>query len=171
MYSLLPEWCTAEKLILGCGNILLGDDGFGPSVIRYLKEHYNIPQGISLIDAGTSVREILFDILISERHPEEIVIIDSLDFKKVENEIYEIDAEELPRHKSETYEFHLAPTVNLFLDIKRRHNVKFRIFVCQIKKNYDIKIGISSNLELSVKKMADIINKDYFNMPSENKMK
>ena len=28
-----------ENLIVGCGNTLYGDDGFGPEVIRYIKEN------------------------------------------------------------------------------------------------------------------------------------
>ncbi len=68
---LIPEWCKSRILIIGCGNILLGDDGFGPYVINYLKSNFHIPAGISLIDAGTSVREVLFDILLSEKYPKE----------------------------------------------------------------------------------------------------
>jgi coenzyme F420 hydrogenase subunit delta len=35
----LPQYCTAGVLVLGCGNPLVGDDGFGPAVAeRLLKE-------------------------------------------------------------------------------------------------------------------------------------
>lgn len=46
---LLPEFCAKRTLILGCGNILFGDDGFGPAVIEYLLSHYDIPDDLSLI--------------------------------------------------------------------------------------------------------------------------
>ncbi|MGQ9582191.1 MAG: hydrogenase maturation protease [Thermoplasmatota archaeon] len=32
----LPEYCTARVLVLGCGNPLVGDDGFGPAVAERL---------------------------------------------------------------------------------------------------------------------------------------
>ena len=32
----LPGWATAEVLVLGCGNPLMGDDGFGPAVAERL---------------------------------------------------------------------------------------------------------------------------------------
>ena len=32
----LPEYCTARVLVLGCGNPLVGDDGFGPAVAELL---------------------------------------------------------------------------------------------------------------------------------------
>ncbi|MBM4249706.1 MAG: hydrogenase maturation protease [Euryarchaeota archaeon] len=32
----LPDYCTAGVLVLGCGNPLMGDDGFGPAVAELL---------------------------------------------------------------------------------------------------------------------------------------
>ena len=34
------EYLTKENLILGCGNPLFGDDGFGPEFIRKLKPRF-----------------------------------------------------------------------------------------------------------------------------------
>ena len=31
----LPGFCQADTVVMGCGNRLLGDDGFGPAVISY----------------------------------------------------------------------------------------------------------------------------------------
>jgi len=36
--SELPDYCTAGVLVLGCGNPLMGDDGFGPAVAERLLE-------------------------------------------------------------------------------------------------------------------------------------
>jgi hydrogenase maturation protease len=40
-------------VILGAGNLLLGDEGFGVHFIRYLEEKYLFPPEIELVDAGT----------------------------------------------------------------------------------------------------------------------
>jgi hydrogenase maturation protease len=40
-------------VILGAGNLLLRDEGFGVHFIRYLEEKYVFPPGIELVDAGT----------------------------------------------------------------------------------------------------------------------
>jgi len=39
--------------ILGMGNVLLGDDGAGPAVIRYLEAHYELPEEVEAEDIGT----------------------------------------------------------------------------------------------------------------------
>ena len=40
-------------LIVGAGNLLLSDEGFGVHVIRYLERHYTFPESVELFDAGT----------------------------------------------------------------------------------------------------------------------
>ena len=40
-------------LILGAGNLLLSDEGFGVHVIRHLEQNFIFPDSIELFDAGT----------------------------------------------------------------------------------------------------------------------
>ena len=42
-----------KTLILGAGNLLLSDEGFGVHFIRYLEQHYTLPPDVELFDAGT----------------------------------------------------------------------------------------------------------------------
>jgi hydrogenase maturation protease len=39
--------------VLGLGNVLMSDDGFGPFVVRVLEAGYECPPGVEFIDAGT----------------------------------------------------------------------------------------------------------------------
>jgi len=39
--------------IFGIGNVLLGDDGVGPAVARFLEEHVSFPDNVSVEDLGT----------------------------------------------------------------------------------------------------------------------
>jgi len=39
--------------VIGLGNVLLGDDGFGPSVIEFLRAGWVFPDAVTLVDAGT----------------------------------------------------------------------------------------------------------------------
>ena len=65
----MSEWYDKRLLILGCGNILFGDDGFGPEVARRCLDECPIPPDVAVLNAGTSVRNILFDVLLSENKP------------------------------------------------------------------------------------------------------
>ena len=53
-------------VVFGCGNILYGDDGFGPAVIKHLQENYPLPADVLVLDVGTSIRDILFDLVLSD---------------------------------------------------------------------------------------------------------
>ena len=44
---------TAPIAVIGIGNVLMGDDGFGPSVIELLRVSWDFPASVELIDAGT----------------------------------------------------------------------------------------------------------------------
>jgi hydrogenase maturation protease len=39
--------------ILGLGNVLMGDDGFGPCVLHHLVSHWELPEGVEVQDLGT----------------------------------------------------------------------------------------------------------------------
>jgi hydrogenase maturation protease len=40
-------------VVLGIGNVLMRDDGFGPYVVRQLGARYEVPDGVEIIDGGT----------------------------------------------------------------------------------------------------------------------
>ena len=44
---------AADLLVLGLGNVLLGDDGVGPAAIAHLRNHFEIPEGVRCLDGGT----------------------------------------------------------------------------------------------------------------------
>lgn len=43
----------AEVTILGVGNVILRDEGFGARVAEYLDAHYDFPESVQVIDGGT----------------------------------------------------------------------------------------------------------------------
>lgn len=61
-----------ELLIVGCGNLLRGDDGVGPILIRHLWEH-GIPDGARIVDGGTAGMDVAFQMRGARR----VVVIDA----------------------------------------------------------------------------------------------
>lgn len=43
----------AEVTILGVGNVILRDEGFGVRVAEYLDAHYEFPENVQIVDGGT----------------------------------------------------------------------------------------------------------------------
>jgi len=42
-----------RTFVLGLGNVLMGDDGFGPAAVRAFEERYEVGPGVEVIDLGT----------------------------------------------------------------------------------------------------------------------
>lgn len=129
--SVLPEYCTKETLILGCGNRLFGDDGFGPSVAEHLLAQYTLPDGVYVADAGTGVRKLLFTLCLSPERPRTIIIVDAVDKGRTPGELFEISLEEIPLQKLDDFSLHQAPSSNLAKELAET-GVDVRILACQV---------------------------------------
>ena len=44
---------TGPVRILGVGNVLMSDDGFGPYVVRVIESAFELPPGVEVLDVGT----------------------------------------------------------------------------------------------------------------------
>jgi coenzyme F420 hydrogenase subunit delta len=158
-----PIYCQKEILIAGCGNKLFGDDGFGPEVVEYLLNHYNIPDNICLLDVGTGIRKILFTISLGEPRPKVIVIIDAVDKGRKPGEIFEITLDEIPKEKIDDFSMHQVPSSNLLKELQDNCSVKVRVMACQIKTIPEtMQSGLSRPVKKAVPLTAQRIVKEYF---------
>lgn len=121
-------------LVLGCGNVLLGDDGFGPAVIACLNANGNLPDDVLAMDMGTSIRDILFDITLSERKPDKIFVVDAIDHPgRKPGEVFEIPVKEIPADKASDFSLHQHPTVNMLAELQDHYPVEIRIVAGQMQ--------------------------------------
>lgn len=67
---------TADTLILGVGNILWADEGFGVRTLEHLAEKYTLPEDVTLLDGGTQGLALL-PILTAHKR---LLILDAVDF-------------------------------------------------------------------------------------------
>ena len=132
-------------LIFGCGNILWGDDGFGPAVIQRLTEHYDLPDEVLALDVGTAIRDILFDLVLSDRKPQKIFIVDAVDYPdRRPGEVFEIPVEGIPAQKTSDFSLHQFPTVNMLQELKEHSPMDIKIIVTQIDTiPEEVKPGLS----------------------------
>ena len=119
-------------LIFGCGSILWGDDGFGPAVIECLHQKYHLPDDVLALDVGTSIRDILFDLILSEQKPKQLIIIDAVGYPdRQPGEVFEIPVEGIPETKVSDFSLHQFPTVNMLQELKEHSGMQVKIIVGQ----------------------------------------
>ncbi|MGH2273928.1 MULTISPECIES: hydrogenase maturation protease [Microbacterium] len=74
-YELLDEVVgpRLDLLVIGCGNVLRGDDAAGPVVVRRLWEAGALPESVRLADGGTSGMDVAFQMQRADR----VLIVDA----------------------------------------------------------------------------------------------
>ncbi len=158
----LPEFCRVPTLVLGCGNVLFGDDGFGCALVEYVNSHHRVPEDVCLLDAGTGVRKLLFTLSLSPVRPRRLLIVDALDAGRAPGELFEIDPSEIPAVKLDDFSLHQLPTSNLLRDLQMACGVQVRVLACQTGTlPEEIRPGLSPALQAAVPRAADWLVREY----------
>lgn len=159
----LPEFCLKPTLILGCGNILFGDDGFGCAVVEHLLAHHHVPEDVCALDTGTGVRKLLFTLCLSPVRPKRLLIVDAIDAQRPAGKLFEIDPATIPAVKLDDFSMHQLPTSNLLRELQEFCGVEVRVLACQTGPlPEEICPGLSEPVAAAVPRAAEWLERDYF---------
>ena len=117
MLEHLKQHLNGKVLILGIGNTLRSDDGVGTILAGRIKD--NVPYGV--YDCGSSPENYLGKII--KEKPDNVIIIDAVDFGGRPGEFREVDADDVK-------------TTNLF----STHNASISLTINYLKSNFRVDI-------------------------------
>ena len=63
---------ATDTLVVGCGNLLRGDDAAGPVLVRVLADR-DLPPGVRLVDGGTAGMDVAF----AMRGARRVILVDA----------------------------------------------------------------------------------------------
>ena len=122
----------SRVLVLGCGNILFGDDALGPRVVEALNADPDLPADVAALDAGTAVRSLIFDLLLSEKQPELVIVVDAINkLDREPGEVFEIDVEAMDTKKIGDFSMHQFPTSNLLKELRETSRGELKVIAIQ----------------------------------------
>jgi coenzyme F420 hydrogenase subunit delta len=158
-HHMLSDMSENGILVFGCGNTLLGDDGFGPAVAERLNGDHRLPSHVLALDVGTSVRELLLDLLISEKKPAKIFIVDAVDQSgRAPGEIFEIEVHEISEKKIPDFSMHQFPSMNLLKELQESSGIDLKILVAQVQEIPDeVRPGLTPAVEEAVARACERI--------------
>ena len=78
--------------VLGIGNILLTDEGFGVRVVEKLYSEYKFPENVTLVDGGVLGINLLG--VIADTH--HLIVVDAVKNKQPPGTLYRLEKNELP---------------------------------------------------------------------------
>jgi hydrogenase maturation protease len=147
-------------MIVGCGNLLRGDDGVGPILVRHLWER-GVPEGLRLVDGGTAGMDVAFQMRGAER----VVIVDASATGAAPGTVYRVPGSELaelpPLEGLHTHSFRwdhaLAFARWALADDCPTDVTVFLIEAANVAMGVDLSPAVSSAMETVI----DVIERDF----------
>lgn len=81
------------SLVLGLGNTIMTDDGFGVRVVETLSSRYRFPDEVQLLDGGT----LGLDLLPRLEGVKRLLIVDALEMHAAPGTVFRLEGAEVPR--------------------------------------------------------------------------
>lgn len=141
--------------VLGIGNILVGDDGFGPRVLQELQRR-EIPENVELIDAGVGGIAILSWIEDADK----VIIVDSV---QTGNEpvgtVYRFTDREMPPSDMfmlSLHDLNLVDTINIGRIVQKMPD-EIVIYGVEVKRIAEFTTEMSPEVETAVAEVADLV--------------
>jgi len=160
----MAEYLEKEILILGCGNILLADDGFGSAVVQKLNEmketHAELnSEKIGIIDAGTGASHFILSLIDDETPLKKIIIADIIDYGLNPGELTKLYMEDLPKIPKYYIDAHDMPLAGMLADACEKYGIDVTVIGCQYKymSAPDVCFELSEEVEASVGKAAEMV--------------
>ena len=149
---MISDVSQCSTIILGCGNVLMGDDGFGPAVIEHLLQHHQLPAGVMAVDIGTSIRNLLFDLLLMPEKPKRMIIVDAVsESGRQPGTLFELPLRQIPATKVNDFSVHQFPSLNLLQELNDAGGLEVRILAVQTECIPDeVRAGLSAVVAAAV---------------------
>ncbi|MBM2828573.1 MAG: hyaD2 [Actinobacteria bacterium] len=119
--------------------------------IRPLQNNFAVPENVTIMDAGTGVRNMLFDIVLGEGIVKKVIVVDAIDAGRVPGEILEIDPSQISAKKLFDFSMHQLPTSNLLQELKDLCGVDVKIISVQVENIPEfVRPGLSETIARSL---------------------
>ena len=143
--------------VLGIGNLIVGDEGFGVHAVRYLEENYDFPDSVLIKDGGTA--GIYMSPFLEECDP--VLVIDVVDIEAEPGSMHYYSNDDVKAGKIST---RMSPHQLGLLEIleicKLRDAAPETLeFYCVVPKKLDTSTELSDVVAPRVKEISEIVLK------------
>jgi hydrogenase maturation protease len=126
--------------VLGIGNILMSDEGFGVHFVRWVANRYRETNEVKIIDGGT-LGYALLDIICSCDH---LIVVDVLKVQDAPGSMYRFNKEEMELHLPPPTTAHEVTFPDVLFKSELLGEAPETIFLCIVPENYkDLKMEMS----------------------------
>ncbi len=143
--------------ILGLGNILLADEGFGVNFVRYIEDKYIFPDNVELIDGGV-MGYVLLDIF---ERSDTMIVIDCIKLDDEPGSIFRFTHEEFLTKIPPPTSAHEVKFSDVLIKAEMIGDLPEIIFLCIIPKEYrDMDLEMTNELKSRLPVMEGLLIKE-----------
>lgn len=128
--------------ILGLGNILLQDEGFGVHFLQWFAARHSLPDGVELIDGGT-LGFGLFDVITSCKN---MIVIDVIKIDDEPGSIYRFTQQEMELSHPPATSAHEVEFADILCKAELIDLAPQTVFLCIVPHTFDrqiLQVGMS----------------------------
>jgi hydrogenase maturation protease len=146
------------KRIIGCGNLLMQDEGIGVHLIRYLQDK-KLPDGVELIDGATGG----FDLLDFFKDAQKIIIVDAVKGNGTPGDIYRFGPEDFETESFPKTSLHDVCLKDIFNIVKLTGPLPSVTIFGVEPKTMDWGMELTDEVKAALPRLGELVLKDISN--------
>jgi hydrogenase maturation protease len=140
-------------LVAGVGNLFLGDDGFGPEVVRRMVER-GLPEGVRAVDYGIRGMHLAYDLLDP---PEVLILVDAVPYGSAAGEVSVFEVREGDLGDGE-FDAHGMDPVAVLASVRKLGGTLPRTYVVGVRPaDLAEGIGLSADVQAAMPETLDTL--------------
>lgn len=143
--------------VLGIGNLIVADEGFGVHAVHYMQEHYEFPDNVEVKDGGTA--GIYMSPFLEECHT--VLVIDVVDIDAEPGSMHYYSSEDVKAGKFSTRMSPHQLGLLEVLEICKLRDAAPEVleFYCVVPKTLETSTELSDVVAPRVKEISEIVMK------------
>ena len=143
-----------SALVLGIGNLLIGDEGVGCKTVEELVRRYDLPDSVECIDGGTAGFELLS--LLEGR--DQVILIDALRDDRAPGTVIMVENEHVPKAFMARTTPHQLGICDVLAAAELTDIMPRRLTLYGVEpKQLDVGIGLSPEVEAGMEKIISAV--------------
>ena len=141
-------------LVLGLGNVLLGDDGVGVAAVARLEKRYTWPSAVNVLDGGT----LGLSLLPWVEQADALVLIDAVRTEDPPGTIVRLDGDDVAPAVATRLSPHQFGVVDLLDGARWRARYPAHVVLLGlVPASIDLRYGLSSDVSPSLDRLVDLV--------------
>jgi hydrogenase maturation protease len=143
--------------ILGLGNILLQDEGFGVHFVRWFEKNYQVPENVKIVEGGTLGYGLL-DTVCSCNH---LLVIDVIKANDEPGSVYRFTKEEIDAQMLQPTSAHEVSFQDVLFKVELIDELPDVVFLCIVPYEYkDMGLELTPLMRKKFPQMESLLLKE-----------